>query len=96
MCWGSGRRWQRRVPTRAEVGVRAMSYDEGLGERIRDALSDRSDVSEKRMFGGLAFLVRGHMCVGIVKHELMVRVGPEAYGELVRQPHARRMEAITR
>ena len=68
-----------------------MSYDEGLGERVRDALGDRSDVSEKRMFGGLAFLVRGRMCVGIVKDELMVRVGPEAYGHLVKEPHAREM-----
>ncbi len=68
-----------------------MPYDEGLGERIRDVLSDRSDISEKRMFGGLAFLVRGHMCVGIVKGDLMVRVGPEAYEHVVREPHAREM-----
>ena len=69
-----------------------MAYDEGLGERIREALSDRFDVSEKRMFGGLAFLVRGHMCVGIVKDDLMVRVGPESYEHLVREPHARQMD----
>ena len=68
-----------------------MAYDEGLAERIRGALDDRSDVSEKKMFGGIAFMVRGHMSVGIVKDELMVRVGPEAYAELVRQPHVRPM-----
>jgi TfoX/Sxy family transcriptional regulator of competence genes len=69
-----------------------MPYDEGLAERIREVLNDRPDVSEKKMFGGIAFMVRGHMCVGIVKDDLMVRVGPEAYEDLVREPHARRMD----
>jgi len=69
-----------------------MSYDEGLAERIREVLEDRSDVSEKKMFGGLAFLLRGKMCVGVVGDELMVRVGPDAYREAVRRPHARRMD----
>ena len=69
-----------------------MSYDEGLAERIREALCARTDVSERRMFGGLAFLVRGHMCVGIVKENLMVRVGPDAYERLVREPHAHVMD----
>ena len=65
-----------------------MAYDEGLAERIRGILDERLDVAEKRIFGGLAFMVRGHMCVGIVKDDLMVRVGPE----LVRRPHARSMD----
>ena len=69
-----------------------MSYDEGLAQRIRDALEERLDVSEKRMFGGLAFLLSGNMCVGVVGDELMVRVGPHAYGETLRQPHARKMD----
>jgi TfoX/Sxy family transcriptional regulator of competence genes len=69
-----------------------MAYDEGLAERIRQVLADRSDVSEKRMFGGLAFLLRGKMCVGVVKDQLMVRVGREAYEDLVRKPHARPMD----
>jgi len=69
-----------------------MAYDEGLAERVRTFLSEETGVSEKRMFGGLAFLVRGHMGVGIVKDQLMVRVGPHAYDELVRQPHARPMD----
>ncbi len=68
-----------------------MPYDDGLGERIRDILGERSDFSEKQMFGGLAFLVRGHMSVGIVKNDLMVRVGPEAYEHLVREAHVREM-----
>ena len=69
-----------------------MAYDKGLAERIRGVLDDRSDVSEKAMFGGMAFMVRGHMAVGIVKDDLMVRVGPESYGRLVKEPHARAMD----
>jgi TfoX/Sxy family transcriptional regulator of competence genes len=69
-----------------------MAYDEGLAERIRGVLDDREGVVEQKMFGGVAFMMRGHMCVGIVKDELMVRVGPEAYDALVRQPHARTMD----
>jgi TfoX/Sxy family transcriptional regulator of competence genes len=69
-----------------------MAYDEGLAERIRGVLEDRQDVSEKRMFGGVAFLVKGHMSVGIVKDELMVRVGPVAYDRLLEEPHVRRMD----
>jgi TfoX/Sxy family transcriptional regulator of competence genes len=69
-----------------------MSYDEGLAQRVREALGDRPDVSEKRMFGGLAFLLRGNLCVGIMRSELMVRVGPEAYDAMVQEPHAREMD----
>ncbi len=69
-----------------------MAYDEGLAERIRGILNDRRDVSEKKMFGGIAFMIRGHMSVGIVKNDLMVRVGPETYDDLVRRPHARPMD----
>jgi TfoX/Sxy family transcriptional regulator of competence genes len=69
-----------------------MPYDEGLAHRIRDALDEREDVSEKKMFGGLAFLVRGNMCLGVIGDELMVRVGPDAYADALRQPHAREMD----
>jgi TfoX/Sxy family transcriptional regulator of competence genes len=69
-----------------------MAYDEGLAERIRTVLSERPDVVEKRMFGGLAFLVAGRMCVGIVKDEMMVRVGPERYEALLAKPHVRAMD----
>jgi TfoX/Sxy family transcriptional regulator of competence genes len=69
-----------------------MAYDEGLAQRIREALEAEPDVAEKKMFGGLAFLLRGHMCVGVVGEELMVRVGPEAHAEALRRPHAREMD----
>ena len=69
-----------------------MPYDEGLAQRVRELLADEPGLSEKRMFGGLAFLLKGNMCVGIVKDELMVRVGPDAYHDLVHQPSARKMD----
>lgn len=69
-----------------------MAYDEGLAERVRDALSDCGDITEKRMFGGLCFMVTGHMCCGIVDDTLMARVGPQAYDECLKQPHAREMD----
>ena len=55
-----------------------MAYDEGLAQRIREALADDAGLSERRMFGGVAFMLHGNMAVGISGDELMVRVGPEA------------------
>jgi hypothetical protein len=69
-----------------------MAYDEGLAERIRAVLDEQPGVSEKRMFGGVAFLVKGHMSVGIVQDKLMVRVGPDSYDRILRERHARRMD----
>ena len=56
-----------------------MAYDERLAERIREALADEKAVDEIKMMGGLCFMVSGHMAVGIVGDDLMVRIGPEAY-----------------
>ncbi len=69
-----------------------MAYDEGLAQRLREILEDRSDVAERKMFGGLAFLLAGTMCVGVIDEELMVRVGPEAHARLLEEPHARPMD----
>lgn len=68
-----------------------MAYDETLANRVRQALSKHSDFDEKRMFGGVAFMVRGHMCCGIVGSEIMVRVGAEGYAKALSAPHAREM-----
>jgi TfoX/Sxy family transcriptional regulator of competence genes len=73
-----------------------VAYDEGLAQRIRELLEERPGLSEKRMFGGLAFLVGGHMAVGVVKDELMVRVGPEAHRAALAEPHARPMDFTKR
>lgn len=69
-----------------------MSYDEGLAERVREVMSDRPDVSEKKMFGGLCLLVSGNMCCGILGDTLMARVGPDQYDECLMLPHARQMD----
>ena len=69
-----------------------MPYDEGLAERIREVLHDRREIVEKRMFGGIAFLLQGHMVVGIVSDNLMCRVGPDRYERALTRPFARPMD----
>jgi TfoX/Sxy family transcriptional regulator of competence genes len=69
-----------------------MSYDEKLAQRIRKILAARNDVTEKKMFGGLAFLLHSHMFCGIINDDLMVRVGPEQYQAALKQSHARPMD----
>lgn len=69
-----------------------MAYDEGVAQRIREVLDAAPDVIEKKMFGGLAFMVRGHMCVGVTGNELMARVGPDQYAASLKLPHAREMD----
>jgi TfoX/Sxy family transcriptional regulator of competence genes len=69
-----------------------MAYDEGLAERIRSALQDERGVTERKMFGGIAFLLNEHMFVGTAKGDLMVRVGPERHEEALKQRHARPMD----
>lgn len=68
-----------------------MAYDEGLAERIRAVLGD-DDVTERKMFGGIAFMCGGNMAVGIVGDELMVRVGKERFANALAEPHAREMD----
>ena len=69
-----------------------MAYDETLAQRIRELLADKHSVVEKKLFGGIAFMLRGNMACGIVKDELMVRVGPERYDDALARPHARPMD----
>jgi DNA-3-methyladenine glycosylase I len=69
-----------------------MSYDEKLAVRIRVLLSDRDDVVEKKMFGGLCFMVNGAMCCGLTKSDFMVRVGADQYDDALAQPNARPMD----
>jgi hypothetical protein len=75
----------------AYASENSMAYDEGLAQRIREMLGT-ARVTEKKMFGGLAFLSRGHMFVGIVGDTLMARIGLESYAEVLRQPHVREMD----
>ena len=69
-----------------------MAYDDGLAQRIREVLDDRDDVTERKMFGGIAFMLGGNMCCGVVGDALMLRVGPNAYDDCLALPHAREMD----
>ena len=74
------------------VNSNGMAYDLGLADRIRVILGRLSDFSERKMFGGLCFLVNGHMCCGIVKSDLMLRLTPEAAASALLEPHTRPMD----
>ena len=69
-----------------------MAYDERLANRIRRAFRARQDVTERKMFGGLAFLVRGRMCCGIVGNDLMVRIPDDEFDAVMRRRHVRPMD----
>lgn len=69
-----------------------MVYSKQLADRARIALVATRDLQERKMFGGLAFMVNGHMCCGIIGEELMVRVGPDLYDASLAQPYTREMD----
>jgi TfoX/Sxy family transcriptional regulator of competence genes len=69
-----------------------MAYDEQLANRIRQTFGTRHDITERRMFGGLAFLRDGRMCCGIVGQDLMVRVVEDEMPAALRGPHVRPMD----
>lgn len=66
-----------------------MVYDEGLAHRIRELLDDRPDLVEKKLLGGIAFMLQGNLCCGIHREDLIVRVGRDGYAAAVARPHAR-------
>jgi TfoX/Sxy family transcriptional regulator of competence genes len=68
-----------------------MAYDETLAARVRLALAGER-TNEKKMMGGLCFMVSGHMCAGVTKNQLMVRVGADAYQRSLKLKHATPME----
>lgn len=69
-----------------------MAYDEKLAERVRKVLATRKGVTEKKMFGGLAFLMGGRMCCGVLNDDLVVRVGPKRHAAALSRPHTRPMD----
>src|SRR5215204_6881943 len=66
-----------------------MAYDDQLAERVRDQLADVHGITEKAMFGGVAFLLEGNMAVGLTGDELMVRVGRDDSDDALARPHTR-------
>ena len=69
-----------------------MAYDENLADRVRTILISEPSLSERNMFGGLAFMIDGHMCCGIVGDDLMLRLGPDGADAALARPHVRPMD----
>ena len=74
------------------LGIAIMAFDSGLAQRVREVLGERRGVTEKAMFGGLAFLIDGKMFVGIQDSVLMARVGPERHEDALGLAHVRQMD----
>jgi TfoX/Sxy family transcriptional regulator of competence genes len=53
-----------------------VAYDEALADRVRDLLIARSELSERKMFGGVGFMIAGNMAVGVIEEDLIVRLDP--------------------
>jgi TfoX/Sxy family transcriptional regulator of competence genes len=66
-----------------------MAFDQGLAQRLREQLAATGGVTEKQMFGGLAFLVDGNMCVGVIGEELIARIGLDATETALQRPGSR-------
>ncbi len=69
-----------------------MSYDEKLAARIRTLLDSNPGLSERKMFGGIAFMINGNMCCGVTGKDLMLRVGAADYEATLALPYARPMD----
>lgn len=68
-----------------------MAYNESISNRIREALAEVPDVEEKRMFGGICYMVDGKMCIGVAQDEMMCRVGEDNYEEALERNGCRQM-----
>jgi TfoX/Sxy family transcriptional regulator of competence genes len=69
-----------------------MAYDEKLAGRLRNRLSELSNVEEKQMMGGLTFMYNGKMCLGIIKDEMMCRIDPDIFEEVLERNGCREMD----
>ena len=69
-----------------------MAYDKGLAQRVREVLEEEPGFDEKKMFGGLCFLLFGNMVCGIIMEDLIVRVGTDQYEEMLKMPHTRKFD----
>lgn len=73
-----------------------MAYDEKLADRIRKVLDKRKALTERKMFGGIAFMLRGNMCCGVLNDELILRLGPEKAERALNNPHTRQFDITGR
>ena len=73
-----------------------MAYSQSLANRVREALKSQRHVTEKKMFGGVGFLFKGNMLVGVWQTSLIVRLGPEQGAVALKQPHVREFDVTGR
>ena len=73
-----------------------MAFSEALAGRIRQRLARRKNVEEKRMFGGVGFLLNGNLLVGVWKDSLIARLGPEQSDEALKEPHVKEFDITGR
>ena len=73
-----------------------MAFDESLAARIREALARKRGVEEKKMFGGVGFLLHGNMLVGVWKDSLIARLGPDNHEDALLEPHVREFDITGR
>jgi len=69
-----------------------VRFDEHLGDRVRALLAGRGDLTDRKMFGGLAFMLHGNMCCGVIGDELVARLGEEDGDAALDEPHTRVMD----
>ena len=69
-----------------------MPFDEGTAQRVREILQHKTEFEEKKMFGGLSFMVNGYMSCGVLNDLFVARVGPDAYQSALGKPHTRPMD----
>src|SRR5687768_15912903 len=70
----------------------AVAYDEELAEQVRELLGDRAGVSERRMFGGIGFMIEGNMAVGVMEDQLIVRLDPPDAERALAEPGVRKFD----
>ena len=69
-----------------------MAHDERVADRVRKALKGRKGFEEKKMFGGVAFMLNGHMCCGVQGKDLVLRLGDQGVSRTMAKPHVRPMD----
>jgi TfoX/Sxy family transcriptional regulator of competence genes len=69
-----------------------MAFNEDLAEKVRKALSSQKALEEKKMMGGLTFMVNDKMCLGVINDDLMARIDPEVYEESLERTGCRQMD----
>jgi hypothetical protein len=69
-----------------------VAHSERLAARVREILAEDGDVDERAMFGGVTFMVDGHMCCGVIRDDLVLRLGPDRAEQALVEPHVRPMD----